>query len=132
MRSKRNTPKMTFRSTPTSLLSCSTGNGNVKNRIRTVVEGHGELVFAEAIARHTIGFGQTLKGFVVDEPGLFVDVQIALAVGRTRLDVQDFTAPFHVDILAGRDVFQSIGRIGFSGDIPHAPQGAIFRAQSPE
>src|ERR1035441_1471157 len=41
-------------------------------RIRTIVEGHGQLVLAEAIARHTIRLRQTLEGFPVDEPGLLV------------------------------------------------------------
>src|SRR4030081_50488 len=66
-------------------------------RIRTVVEGHGELVFAETIARHTIRLGQTVEGFVADESGLLVNAQITLAVGGPRLDVQDFAAAFHVD-----------------------------------
>src|SRR6202011_2472347 len=90
-------------------------------RIRTVVEGHGELVLAEAIARHTIGLGQTVEGFVGDESGLLVNAQIALAIGGPRLDVQDFAAALHVDVLAGRDVFQSIGRIAYSSRTPNTP-----------
>src|ERR1700733_15881870 len=50
--------------------------------IRTVVEGYGELVFAGAVARHTIGLGKALEGLAVDESGLLVDAQIALAVRR--------------------------------------------------
>ena len=101
-------------------------------RIGTVIEGHGEFVLAGAIARHAIGLGQTLEVFPVDESGLLVDGELALAVGRPRLDVQDLAAALHVDVLAGRDVFQSIRRIGFTGHIPDPPQGAVFRAQPPQ
>ena len=101
-------------------------------RIRTVVEGHGKSVFAETIARHTIRLGQTVERFVVDESGLLVNTQIALAVGGPGLDVQDFAAALHVDVLARRDIFQSIGSIGLSRRIPHPPQGAIFRTQPPQ
>src|SRR4029077_21291766 len=50
---------------------------NVENfrcplRIRTVIEGHSEPVFAEAIARHTIRLGQALEGFPVDKSSLLV------------------------------------------------------------
>src|SRR5208282_1405858 len=72
-------------------------------RIGTVVEGHGELVLAEAIARHTVRLGQTLEFFPVDEPGLLVYGQHALAVGGPRLDVQDLAVTLHVDILTRRD-----------------------------
>src|ERR1039458_2140141 len=54
-------------------------------RVGTVVEGHGEVVLAGAIARHTIGLGQTLEGFPVDESGLLVQRQFALAAGRGAL-----------------------------------------------
>src|SRR5208282_4495827 len=101
-------------------------------RIGAVVEGHGEVVLAETIARDTIGFGQTLEVFAIDESGLLIDGQLALAVGRPRLNVKDFAAAFHVDVLAGRNVLQSIRRIGFSGHIPHTPQGAVFGAQPPQ
>src|SRR3984893_9138232 len=46
--------------------------------------------------------------------------------------MQNFAATLHVDVLTGRDVFQTIGRIGFSRRIPNTPQGAVFRTQSPQ
>src|SRR5271169_1698031 len=77
-------------------------------RIGTIVEGYGELIFAGAVTRYAIGLGQTLELFAVDESGLLVYGQVARAVGRLRLDVQDFALTLHVDVLAGRNVFQSI------------------------
>src|SRR5208337_5122711 len=100
-------------------------------RIGTVVESNGELVFAGAITRYTVGLGKALVVFPVDESGLLVNGEFALAVRGARLDVQDFAIALHVDVLAGENVFQSIRGIGFSGHIPHSPEGAVFRSQPP-
>src|SRR5208337_826667 len=100
-------------------------------RIGTVVESNGELVRAGAIARHAVWLGKALEVFSVDESGLFVDGQFALAVRGPRLDMQDFAIALHVDVLAGGNVFQSIGCIRFSGHIPDSPQGTVFRSQPP-
>src|SRR5208337_4655438 len=101
-------------------------------RIGTVVKSNGELVFAGAITGHAVGLGEALEVLPVDESGLLVDGEFALAVRRPRLDVQDFAFALHIDVLAGRNVFQPIGRISFSGHIPHAPEGAVFRTQPPQ
>src|SRR5271170_271867 len=49
-------------------------------RIGPVVEGHGEIVLAGAIARYAIGLGQALEVFTVNQPGLLVYRQLAFAV----------------------------------------------------
>ncbi len=100
--------------------------------VRTVVEGHRELVLASAIARDAIRLRQALEIFTVNEAGLLVYAEFAFAVGGLRLDVQDFAFALHVNVLAGRDVFQSVGGVGFSGHVPNPPQGAVFSAESPQ
>src|ERR1035438_4856441 len=101
-------------------------------RIGTVVKGNREVVLTGAIARDTIRLGQTLEGLAVNESSLLVDGQLALAITRLRLDMENFAETLHVNILTGRNVFQPVRRVGFTGHIPAPPQGAVFRAQPPE
>src|SRR5271165_2039077 len=97
-------------------------------RIGSVVKGHGKLVLAEAVACHAIGLGEALEGFAVNEASLRIDAKVARAIGRPRFDVQYLAVTLHIDVLTRRNVFQAIGGIGFSGDVPDTPERAIFRA----
>ena len=90
--------------------------------IGAVIEGERQLILAGAVTRHAIRLREGCEILVVDEAGIFVDADLALPIGGLGFDVQDFAAAFHVDVLAGRHVFQVIGGIGFAGDVPHAPQ----------
>src|SRR6266581_320883 len=84
-------------------------------RIGTVVEGDRDLLGSGAIAGDAIGLGQVLKDLVGNETGGGIQHYVALAVGRARFDAQNFALAFHVDVLAGRNVFQLVGRGGLVG-----------------
>ncbi len=87
-------------------------------RIGTVVEGDRDLFGRGAVTRDAIGFGQVLKDLVSDQPGGGIDRDVAFAVRRARFDAQNFTLAFHVDVLAGRNISQLVGRGGLAWDDP--------------
>ena len=50
---------------------------------------------------------------------------------RLVFNTQDLALTLHIYVLTGRNIVQPVSSAGLKGKIPNAPQGAIFRTQSP-
>ena len=101
-------------------------------RIGAVIKRDRQLLPARSVTRHPIRFGQSVKGLKINQTCRGIYFQIAFALGGPRLNPQNLSLPFHIDILPGRNLAQLVDRVYVARHVPHAPQRTILRTQSPQ
>src|SRR5260370_5183847 len=100
--------------------------------VRSVVKGESDLIRTVSIPSHAVGLGQGLEILVRNLFRIRVNGELSGAVRLLVFYTQNLALTLHIYVLTGRNIAQLVGCAGVKGKIPHAPQGAIFRAQSPQ
>ena len=77
------------------------------------------------------GDGMVLEDLVADQV-VGIDLDLALAGSRARVNAQDFALAFDVHVLAGRNGLELGRRVGFVRPVPHRPQRTVLGAQPPQ
>src|SRR5216684_3096291 len=77
-------------------------------RIRAVVEGDGDLVWAGAIAADPVGLWQRVHGLIADQAGGRVHGYFALPVFWRGFNIQNFAVTLHVHVLSRRHIGQPV------------------------
>ena len=100
--------------------------------IGAVIEGERHLARHRPEAVDDVGSRQLGVGLVVDVAGIGIDLDGADARFRPRLDAKDLALSLEVDVVAGADGLERVGRRRAIGTTDHRPQRGVFRAEAPD